>query len=46
MDMTPGLLATMIANAAHVHLRDTASGFFNLMGGSLPALLAGLLWTV
>jgi MFS family permease len=47
MGMTQGLLATMVAGAAPAHLRGTAFGFFNLVGGIamlIASVLAGLLW--
>ncbi|MGH8662225.1 MAG: MFS transporter [Burkholderiales bacterium] len=47
MGMTQGLLATMVAGAAPAHLRGTAFGFFNLVGGGavlIASVLAGLLW--
>ena len=47
MGMTQGLLATMVAGAAPSHLRGTAFGFFNLVGGVamlIASVLAGLLW--
>lgn len=47
LGMTQGLLATMVADAAPVHLRGTAFGFFNLASGIamlVASALAGLLW--
>jgi len=47
MGMTQGLLATMVAGAAPAHLRGTAFGLFNLVGGVatlLASVLAGVLW--
>ena len=47
MGMTQGLLAAMVAGAAPAHLRGTAFGFFNLVGGVamlIASVLAGLLW--
>jgi len=47
MGMTQGLLAAMVAGAAPAHLRGTAFGFFNLVGGIamlIASVLAGLLW--
>jgi MFS family permease len=47
MGMTQGLLASMVAGAAPAHLRGTAFGFFNLVGGVamlIASVLAGLLW--
>lgn len=47
LGMTQGLLATMVAAAAPAHLRGTAFGFFNLVGGIamlIASVLAGLLW--
>jgi MFS family permease len=42
-----GLLATMVAATVPAHLRGTAFGFFNLVGGIamlIASVLAGLLW--
>lgn len=47
MGVTQGLLATMVAGAAPAHLRGTAFGFFNLVGGIamlIASVLAGVLW--
>jgi len=47
MGMTQGLLATMVAATAPAHLRGTAFGFFNLVGGIamlIASVLAGFLW--
>lgn len=47
MGMTQGLLATMVADTAPVHLRGTAFGFFSLASGVamlIASVLAGLLW--
>ncbi|HEX9672914.1 MAG TPA: MFS transporter [Burkholderiales bacterium] len=47
LGMTQGLLASMVAGAAPAHLRGTAFGFFNLVGGVamlIASVLAGLLW--
>ena len=47
MGMTQGLLATMVAATAPAHLRGSAFGFFNLVGGIamlIASVLAGLLW--
>ncbi|MBI4205436.1 MAG: MFS transporter [Betaproteobacteria bacterium] len=47
LGMTQGLLATMVAATAPAHLRGTAFGFFNLVGGIamlVASVLAGLLW--
>jgi MFS family permease len=47
MGMTQGLLATMVAATAPLHLRGTAFGFFNLVGGIamlIASVLAGFLW--
>jgi len=47
LGMTQGLLATMVAGAAPVHLRGTAFGVFNLASGVamlVASVLAGLLW--
>jgi len=47
LGMTQGLLATMVAAAAPMHLRGTAFGFFNLASGIAmlaASVLAGLLW--
>ena len=47
MDITQGLLATMVADAAPADLRGTAYGFFNLMSGIAMLVasgIAGLLW--
>jgi MFS family permease len=47
LGMTQGLLATMVADTAPVHLRGTAFGFFNLASGIamlVASVLAGLFW--
>jgi MFS family permease len=47
MGMTQGLLATMVADTAPVHLRGTGFGFFSLVSGVamlIASSLAGLLW--
>lgn len=47
MGMTQGLLATMVAEVAPIHLRGTAFGFFNLVSGLsllLASLVAGFAW--
>jgi MFS family permease len=47
MGMTQGLLATMVSHTAPAHLRGTAFGFFNLLGGVvalLSSVIAGALW--
>ena len=47
MGMTQGLLAAMVAHTAPAHLRGTAFGMFNLIGGAallLASLGAGTLW--
>lgn len=49
MGLSQGLLATLIADAAPVHLKGTAFGVFNLMTGLtvlLGNVLAGLLWDI
>ena len=47
MGMTPGLLATMVADTAPADLRGTAYGFFNLVSGLamlIASVIAGWLW--
>ena len=49
MGMTQGLLAALVADAAHNDLRGTAFGFFNFASGIallLASLIAGVLWQV
>jgi MFS family permease len=48
MGLTQGLLATLVASTAPVHVRGTAFGVFNLATGVvrlLASYVAGLLWT-
>jgi len=47
MELTQGLLATMVAHAAPADLKGTAFGFFNLMSGLamlIASIVAGKLW--
>jgi MFS family permease len=47
MGMSQGLLATMVAHTAPAHLRGTAFGLFNLLGGIvtlISSVIAGQLW--
>ncbi|MBI1213816.1 MAG: MFS transporter [Alphaproteobacteria bacterium] len=47
MGLTQGLLATLVADTAPTHLRGTAFGVFNLIGGIatlLASAVAGALW--
>ncbi|MDJ1156699.1 MFS transporter [Chelatococcus sp. SYSU_G07232] len=47
MGFTQGLLATLVADTAPVHLRGTAFGLFNLAGGIAmlaASVIAGALW--
>ncbi|WP_321924586.1 MFS transporter [Paraburkholderia guartelaensis] len=47
MGMSQGLLATMVAHTAPAHLRGTAFGLFNLLGGIVTlvsSVIAGQLW--
>jgi len=47
MGLTQGLLAALVADTAPTHLRGTAFGFFNLVGGVaalLASVVAGALW--
>jgi MFS family permease len=47
MGMTQGLLATMVSHSAPTHLRGTAFGIFNLVGGLVTlvsSVIAGELW--
>ncbi len=49
MGLTQGLLAALVADTAPVHLRGTAFGVFNLIGGVVTlaaSLVAGVLWQV
>jgi len=47
MGMTQGLLATMVSHSAPAHLRGTAFGIFNVVGGLVTlvsSVIAGELW--
>jgi len=47
MGLTQGVLAALVADTATEHLRGTAYGFFNLVGGVMvliASVLAGTLW--
>jgi MFS family permease len=47
MGMTQGLLSAMVAHRSPAHLRGTAFGVFNLVGGLtalLASVVAGLVW--
>lgn len=49
MGMTQGLLSALVADAAPQHLRATAFGVFNFVGGIAllaASLIAGVLWEV
>jgi MFS family permease len=47
MGLTQGLLSTLVADAAPVHLRGSAFGVFNFVSGVvllIASVLAGSLW--
>jgi MFS family permease len=49
MGMTQGLLSALVADEAPQHLRATAFGVFNFVGGMAllaASLIAGVLWEV